>query len=112
MGITLLEFVALFVTVIFLAYVVMIVVPFLRRAREEPGDANQFHWHFLVPARDEEAVITQTLDACERDFPMAHLWVIDDASDDSTAALVAAVARGNPRVHLVRRFAPDARTGK
>lgn len=112
MGIVLLEFVALFVTVVFLAYVVMIVLPFLRRSGVEPGDASDFHWHFLIPARDEAAVIVQTLQACERDFPAAHVWVIDDASDDATAALVLDVAQRNPRVHLVRRFAPDARTGK
>ncbi|MGI8678199.1 MAG: glycosyltransferase [Jatrophihabitans sp.] len=112
MGITLLQFVALFVTVIFLAYVAMIVLPFLRRPRTEPGDAEDFDWHFLVPARDEAEVIIATLDACERDFPDAQVWVIDDASEDDTAALVFGVTRRNPRVHLVRRFLPEARTGK
>ncbi len=98
MGVTLLEFVALFVTVMFLSYVVMILLPFLRRARTEPGNSADFDWHFFIPARDEEAVIETTLACCQRDFPAAHLWVIDDASEDRTAELVHAVAARDPHV--------------
>ena len=112
MGFALLEFVALFVTVAFLSYVAMILIPFLRRPPTVPGDPTAFEWHFFIPARDEAAVIETTLARCQQDFPTAHLWVIDDASEDSTAALVQAVADRDPHVHLVRRFAPDARTGK
>ncbi|PZS13536.1 MAG: multidrug transporter [Pseudonocardiales bacterium] len=112
MGLTLLEFVALFVTVMFLSYVVMILLPFLRRPRTEPGDSAEFEWHFLIPARDEEAVIATTMGRCRADFPRAHLWVVDDASTDRTAALVAAAAESDSHVHLVRRQLPDARTGK
>lgn len=112
MGLTLLEFVALFVTVMFLSYVAMIVVPFLRRARHSPGDSAEFEWHLFIPARDEAAVIADTIARCEVDFPAAHLWVIDDASEDATADLVEYAARQNPNVHLVRRYLPNARTGK
>lgn len=112
MGISLLEFLALFVTVMFLSYVIMILMPFLRRARTVPGRASHFQWHFFIPARDEESVIGTTLERCEADFPEAHLWVIDDASEDGTAGIVLDVAQRNPRVHLVRRFRPNARTGK
>lgn len=112
MGLTLLEFVALFVTVMFLSYVVMILLPFLRRRRTEPGDPTEFKWHFFIPARDEDVVIETTLRRCQRDFPTAHLWVIDDASEDRTAELVQAAADIDSHVHLVRRQLPDARTGK
>ncbi|PZS32661.1 MAG: hypothetical protein DLM58_09430 [Pseudonocardiales bacterium] len=112
MGFTLLEFVALFVTVMFLSYVVMILLPFLRRPRTEPGNAADFDWHFFIPARDEEAVIAATVARCQRDFPDAHLWVIDDASEDRTAELVQAAAATDPHVHLVRRHLPEARIGK
>lgn len=112
MGVTLLEFVALFVTVMFLSYVVMILLPFLRRPPTQLGDSAEFSWHFFIPARDEEAVIETTLGRCQRDFPDAHLWVIDDASEDRTAELVLAVGESDPHVHLVRRFRPNARTGK
>jgi len=74
-GVTLLEFVALFVTVMFLSYVVMILLPFLRRPRTAPGNPGEFEWHFFIPARDEEAVIETTIARCQHDFPTAHLWV-------------------------------------
>jgi 1,2-diacylglycerol 3-beta-glucosyltransferase len=112
MGLTLLEFVALFVTVMFLSYVVMILLPFLRRPRTEPGNSADFEWHFLIPALNEEAVIATTLARCQRDFPDADIWVIDDASADRTAELVLAAAELDPHVHLVRRELPAARTGK
>ncbi|MCW2647858.1 MAG: 1,2-diacylglycerol 3-beta-glucosyltransferase [Pseudonocardiales bacterium] len=112
MGLTLLEFVALFVTVMFLSYVVMILLPFLRRPRTAPGNPAEFDWHFFIPARDEQAVIATTISRCQRDFPSAHLWVIDDASEDRTAEIVQAAADNDPHVHLVRRQLPDARTGK
>lgn len=112
MGVVLLEFVALFVTVVFLAYVAMIVIPFLRRPRTEPGHSDDFEWHFLIPARDEAAVISDTIAVCRRDFPAAHIWVIDDASEDETAYLVLDFAARDAHVHLVRRYLPTARTGK
>ncbi|MEP7177788.1 MAG: glycosyltransferase [Pseudonocardiales bacterium] len=112
MGLTLLQFIALFVTVMFLSYVVMILLPFLRRPRTEPGNSADFDWHFFIPARDEESVIATTLGRCQRDFPAAHLWVIDDASEDRTAEIVLAMGADDPQIHLVRRQLPDARVGK
>ncbi len=38
--------------------------------------------------------------------------MIDDASDDETAAIVGRRADADPLVHLVRRQLPTARTGK
>ena len=112
MGVTLLEFVALFVTVVFLSYVAMIVIPFVRRGHTIPGDPSDFEWHFFIPARDEAAVIASTLQRCQEDFPTAHMWVIDDASEDATAAIVERMADNDSHIHLVRRFLPNARTGK
>ncbi|HJQ44155.1 MAG TPA: glycosyltransferase [Jatrophihabitantaceae bacterium] len=112
MGVTLLEFVALFVTVIFLSYVAMIVLPFMRRSPTLPGDSTDFEWHFFIPARDEQAVISATVRRCLDQFPLAHVWVVDDASEDATAAIVDGIAAEDGRVHLVRRVAPNARTGK
>ena len=112
MGLSLLEFVALFVTVMFLSYVALILVPFLRRPRTVPGRASEFQWHLFIPARDEAAVIGHTLTRCAADFPTAHIWVIDDASEDDTAQIVSAAAARDPHVHLVSRRLPDARSGK
>jgi len=111
-GLVLLEFVGLFVAVVYMSYVVMIVLPFLRRKRTVPGNHREFEWHLFIPARDEEAVIEMTMARCRADFPTAHVWIIDDASDDRTAEIVAETEAGDPKVHLVRRIMPQARAGK
>jgi 1,2-diacylglycerol 3-beta-glucosyltransferase len=101
---------ALTMSVAFLTYVCLIVVPYLRHRPAEPGDESTFDWHFLVPCRDEEAVIGDTIRYLLDEFPPARIWVIDDDSDDDTAAVVSSF--DDPRVHLVRRVRPQARTGK
>ncbi|WP_371655713.1 MULTISPECIES: glycosyltransferase [unclassified Streptomyces] len=85
---------------------------YLNRPRTEPGDAAALDWHFFVPCRDEEAVVGATVSQLRADFPAAHVWVVDDDSDDRTGLIVAALAEDDRRVHLVRRVRPEARTGK
>ncbi|MBD0709730.1 MULTISPECIES: glycosyltransferase family 2 protein [unclassified Streptomyces] len=85
---------------------------YARRRPSEPGDPAVFDWHFLVPCRDEEAVIATTVTRLRGGFPEGHVWVIDDASDDLTAPIVRALAERDPLVHLVSRRRPDARIGK
>lgn len=99
-------------SVLFIGYVVVIVVPYLRRQPMPVGRSEDFIWHFFVPCRDEETVIGGTVDYLRDTFPGAHVWVIDDDSDDDTGAIVAGRADGDPRVHLVQRRRPLARTGK
>ena len=96
----------------FLSYVAVLVATFLRHRPGSPGDPEAFDWHFVIPCRDEAAVIGETLDYLRRTFPAAQVWVVDDASTDSTAQIVGAVAAQESRVHLVRRVPPEARTGK
>lgn len=96
----------------FLSYVTLILVPFIKRTPEEPGDPDRYDWHFFVPCRDEEAVVEATIDRLRSRFPDAHVWVIDDDSDDATASIVESRATRDDMVHLVRRVRPDARTGK
>ncbi|MFB7515061.1 glycosyltransferase [Streptomyces sp. NPDC056144] len=85
---------------------------YARRRPSEPGDPAAYDWHFFVPCRDEEAVIATTVTRLRTDFAGAHVWVIDDASDDLTAPIVTALAGRDPGVHLVSRHRPDARVGK
>ncbi|KOG87904.1 glycosyl transferase, partial [Streptomyces varsoviensis] len=85
---------------------------YLRRPAAESGDATAFDWHFFVPCRDEETVVGTTVARLRADFPRAHVWVIDDDSDDATGAIVEEAAAEDARVHLVRRRRPDARKGK
>ncbi|WP_165777427.1 glycosyltransferase [Amycolatopsis antarctica] len=103
-------------SVAFIVYVVVIVVPFLRLRPRGTGDPATFEWHFFVPCRDEEPVIGGTVCYLRHHFPDAHVWVIDDDSEDRTAEVVAAArlreGTTDPYVHLVRRRRPNARTGK
>ncbi|MEO6090991.1 MAG: glycosyltransferase family 2 protein [Umezawaea sp.] len=107
---------ALTMSVAFVTYVLLIVVPYLRYQPAPVGRATAFEWHFLVPCRDEEAVIGDTIAYLRMNFPIAHVWVIDDGSDDGTAGVVQAWQHGggaeDNHIHLVRRLRPHARTGK
>src|SRR5699024_9662846 len=80
--------------------------------RNGPGDPDLLDWHLLVPCRDEENVIAETVSAARSTFPGVHVWVIDDASEDATAAVVRDLMVFDDRVHLISRTAPMARTGK
>ncbi|MFI5528633.1 glycosyltransferase [Kitasatospora sp. NPDC051853] len=85
---------------------------FRRNRPADPGDPGLFQWHLVIPCRDEEAVVRQTLDGLRRSAPEAHLWVVDDDSEDRTRALVLEAAEQDPRIHLVQRRRPEARIGK
>ncbi|GAA5198589.1 glycosyltransferase family 2 protein [Rugosimonospora acidiphila] len=103
---------ALTMSIGFLTYVGFILVPYLRERPRPGGDPADFDWHFLIPCCDEEYVIADTIAYLRATFPSTNIWVIDDASRDGTAAIVARVARNDPAVHLVRRSEPNARVGK
>ena len=96
----------------FLWYVIALVFSFLHRSPGSPGDPAHYQWHFLVPCRDEAAVIADTVAYLRGTFPLAVLWVIDDASQDATASIVEELGRDDAAVRLVRRTMPEARTGK
>jgi cellulose synthase/poly-beta-1,6-N-acetylglucosamine synthase-like glycosyltransferase len=104
--------VALVLNGVFITYLVTLVGMFVRHKARPHGDSSRFGWHFLVPCRDEEAVIGGTIGYLMRHFPQAHVWVIDDDSEDATASIVKGYAEGNENIHLVARKRPDARTGK
>jgi 1,2-diacylglycerol 3-beta-glucosyltransferase len=106
------ELVALMIGAAFVAYVVIILVPFLRRRPQPGGDPRSLDWHFLVPCRDEEAVVGETLAYLRATFPEVHVWIVDDDSDDATPRIVRDRGAGDPLVHLVSRQRPDARNGK
>ncbi|WP_025779352.1 glycosyltransferase [Brevibacterium sp. VCM10] len=95
-----------------LAYVSLLLIAYVRQKAVDPGDPTDFTWHFLIPCRDEESVIAETVSAARTSFPTAHIWVIDDASEDSTAAIVTDIMDVDDRTHLISRLLPEARTGK
>jgi 1,2-diacylglycerol 3-beta-glucosyltransferase len=103
---------ALLMSVAFITYVVIIVVPFTRYKGRPPGDERSLNWHLFVPALNEEQVIGGTIDYLRVNLPEAHVWVIDDGSDDRTGLITASRGQYDPMVHVVSRRFPDARTGK
>src|SRR6478609_4418724 len=98
--------------VMFIAYVLFILIPFLRHPASVPGRAEDFDFHFFIPCRDEAAVIATTIERARRDFPVAHVWVIDDDSNDDTSTIAQRYAGADDHVHVVQRRRPQARTGK
>jgi 1,2-diacylglycerol 3-beta-glucosyltransferase len=111
-AIALAQAVALMMSVAFITYAVIIVIPLVRDRARRPGDPSTLGWHFFVPALNEERVIGPTIDYLRFTFPDVHLWVIDDDSDDCTGQIAGMRARRDPMIHLVSRRSPHARTGK
>lgn len=95
-----------------LTYISLLLLTFLRRETNTPGHPEEFEWHLLVPCLNEESVVAETVSAARTSFPYAHVWVIDDGSDDDTAAIVRGLQDFDNHVHLISRIAPNARTGK
>ena len=97
--------------IVSLTYVVVLFT-LSRRQRPDvlPAPAD-IVFAFVIPCLNEEAVIAATLDNLVpllRDDDL--VLVVDDGSDDRTAALVR--AHPSARVHLLRRELPLARQGK
>src|SRR4051812_38932955 len=103
---------ALALCITFLGYVLAILMPFLRQEPTVTGDAMTMHWHLLVPCLDEAAVVARTVTGLRVTHPSAHVWAVDDDSDDATLQILEALAATDPRVHVVRRIRPEARQGK
>jgi cellulose synthase/poly-beta-1,6-N-acetylglucosamine synthase-like glycosyltransferase len=103
---------ALILNAVFTVYVILLVISFLRAKPQQPGQGEDFAWHFLIPCRDEDSVIGDTLDYLRAQYPDVHLWVIDDDSEDRTAEIVRSLAERCSYIHLVQRRRPNARTGK
>lgn len=103
---------AFLLCVLFLGYVSLIFVPYFRHRPSAAGNQHLFQWHFLVPCMDEQAVVEKTVRGLLASFPAAHVWAVDDASEDTTLAIPRRLERQDSRVHIVARTAPEARRGK
>ncbi len=95
-----------------LTYISLLLITYVRSRPSETGREADFTWHFLIPCRDEESVVAETVSAARASFSHAHVWVIDDASEDRTADIVRDLQDFDSRVHLLSRRRPEARTGK
>lgn len=96
--------------VAFCAYVVSIVIIYMRQTGTARGDGSAYSWHVIVPCLNEAAVIADTVREMLDTFPDLTIWCVDDASDDGTGEILASLA--HPRLHVVTRTAPHARQGK
>lgn len=93
----------------FAQMIVAALLPTPRRTRQ-PDPSLRFT--FVIPALNEAQVIAATVQNLRETVPDARIAVIDDASDDQTAAIVSALAAADPQVTLLRRQFPQAREGK
>jgi cellulose synthase/poly-beta-1,6-N-acetylglucosamine synthase-like glycosyltransferase len=85
------------------------------RRRPGPGapDARPDDFWIMVPCLNEERVVGNTVRAAlalHAPGTVTRVLVIDDASDDGTAAVLAGIE--DPRLHVLRRELPAARRGK
>ncbi|MET0811497.1 MAG: glycosyltransferase family 2 protein, partial [Microbacterium sp.] len=82
------------------------------RARDGlPPAESEFLWVFMVPALNEEVTIADSVQRLRQtEASNAVFLVIDDGSDDGTAAVLAGIH--DPRLHVFTRRAPNARQGK
>jgi len=83
--------------------IVMYVVnlPFYRPAQRVPESAERQRVSVLIPARNEEAGIADAVNgALQSDRVDLEIIVLDDHSEDRTAAIVREIAERDPRVNL------------
>jgi 1,2-diacylglycerol 3-beta-glucosyltransferase len=110
-GSDLLNTTAFVLCVTFCAYVVGILVLYVRAQPATPGDPERFSWHVIIPCLNEAAVIEATVRDLFHRFPEVVVWCVDDGSDDDTGAILAGLS-GHPRLRVITRVAPLARQGK
>ena len=108
----------LFITSVLTIYVLLITRLYRRKRTADPGNPMSLQWHILVPCMNEQSVVNETIKRLVR-LPRfdarvdVHFWLIDDASDDNTRAILCRWARHIPaQIHVVERDLPHARQGK
>lgn len=70
---------------------------------EAPAPSTGSLVSVIIPARNETRTIERVIESVlSSSYQPFELLVVDDRSDDDTAARVAAIAEGDPRVRLVR----------
>lgn len=103
---------AFLLCIVFLTYVTLIVITYLRDRPSPPGDPSAAVWCILMPCLDEADVVAGSVRRMLHDLPDVHIWCIDDASEDGTAEILHTLAAAHERVHVVSRRLPAARKGK
>lgn len=66
-------------------------------------------YYIIIPCFNEGAIIVRTLKKVLA-FPQVEAIIVDDASSDDSVAQIKQI--DNPHLHLLRRYEPNAHTGK
>lgn len=69
----------------------------------------ELKYYIIIPCYNEGAVIVRTLQKVLT-FSEVEVVIVDDDSSDNSVELIKKIS--NPQLHLLRRFAPNAHTGK
>lgn len=82
-------------------------------SRQPVADGYEPFVFIVIPAHNEEAVISHTVwSLLRQDYPHKLVLVMDDGSKDGTAAIASAIAEGSDEVMVVSRAADIAGRGK
>lgn len=86
----------------------------LRRVERYPQVHSFPRVAVLVPARNEEGNLEECLQTLvAQDYPMLMIWVLDDRSEDQTAAIALRIAERDTRVRIITgEDLPDGWMGK
>lgn len=98
-------FLLTFITLALIGMAVIAIVNTLTFPRLKGGSdlSSPPHVSILIPARNEAAVIGQTVQGLlAQTYPHFEVIVLDDNSGDGTAALALAAAQGDPRLRVLR----------
>lgn len=77
---------------------------------QQPAKIDRnLQYYVIVPCFNEAAVIQRTI-KCLLRFKQFEIVVVDDASSDDSVSQIKQIT--NLRVHLLRRYLPNAHTGK
>lgn len=87
---------------------------FQRASRSRPDAQDTETVALLIPARNEEAGIAETLNnALQSEYSKLEVWVLDDHSTDHTADIIKDISSKDARVHLVHSVdLPEGWNGK
>src|SRR5262249_24057797 len=101
-----------FIASVVLYYAFLFLLARVRRDVPLSGVAKPF-FVIVVPARNEELVISETLgDLRSLEYPDYRVLVMNDGSSDATHERASAVAAVDRRVVLVDRYGAEAGRGK
>lgn len=79
----------------------------------QQGSDYSYFYFVIIPAKNEEKVIKNTINACLRFRGDSYrIVVVDDNSNDSTPLIVNSICKSNPKVVLLNNISNQRKRGK